>query len=212
MRCRLAILISIAALALSAAALTAVYLYPLPSQGTGSGYTSLGSVSGAAESYEFKDLMGFDQVQLTFSDMRASASNADLVMEMSKDNGATWESAHYNTGGSAVNPKGGTISLTNDIDAAMAHIYLAMDDKAGSQNAGQFEFLSLQSPVNYKPFHGWAIGFYQADHQAWPGFINGYLRVTAPIDAIRLRYVDHANNAKALSIAQGKASMVGIRR
>jgi len=186
--------------------------YSLVNQAGGFGYTPLGDLSGSGAAYEFKDLKGFDQVQLTFSDMLASADNADLIMEMSSDAGATWESAHYNAGGTAVNPKGGTISLLNDVDAAAAHLYFAMDNAAGSQNAGQFDFLSLQSSVSYKPFHGWCIGFYHADHQAWPGSISGYLRLTAPITGIRLRYVDHNNNARALTIIQGRVSLVGIRR
>jgi hypothetical protein len=200
----------LAVLALSAAALGGNHL--LADQGGTSGYTSLGDLSGPGVVYEFKELKGFDQVQLTFSDMLASADNADLIMEMSKDAGATWERAHYNAGGTAVNPKGGTISLPSDVDAAAAHLYLAMDNAAGSQNGGQLDFLSLRSSGSYKPFHGWCIGFYHADHQAWPGFINGYLRLTAPISGIRLRYVDHNNNAKALTIMQGKASLVGIRK
>jgi hypothetical protein len=197
-------------LALTAAALGGGHL--LADQGGGSGYTSLGDLSGPGAVYEFKELQGFDQVQLTFSDMLASADNADLIMEMSKDAGATWEKAHYNLGGTAVNPKGGTVSLPSDVDAAAAHLYLAMDNAAGSQNGGQLDFLSLRSSESYKPFHGWCIGFYHADHQAWPGFINGYLRLTIPISGIRLRYVDHNNNAKALAIIKGKASLVGIRK
>jgi hypothetical protein len=51
---------------------------------------------------------------------------------------------------------------------------------AGARNGGQLDFLSLQSSVSYRPFHGWCIGFYQADHQAWPEFIVGYLKLTAP--------------------------------
>jgi hypothetical protein len=200
----------LAVLALTAAALGGSHL--LADQGGGSGYTSLGDLSGPGAVYEFKELQGFDQVQLTFSDMLASADNADLIMEMSKDAGATWEKAHYNLGGTAVNPKGGTVSLPSDVDAAAAHLYLAMDNAAGSQNGGQLDFLSLRSSESYKPFHGWCIGFYHADHQAWPGFINGYLRLTIPISGIRLRYVDHNNNAKALAIIKGKASLVGIRK
>jgi len=200
----------LAVLALTAAALGGGHL--LADQGGGSGYTSLGDLSGPGAVYEFKELQGFDQVQLTFSDMLASADNADLIMEMSKDAGVTWEKAHYNLGGTAVNPKGGTVSLPSDVDAAAAHLYLAMDNAAGSQNGGQLDFLSLRSSESYKPFHGWCIGFYHADHQAWPGFINGYLRLTIPISGIRLRYVDHNNNAKALAIIKGKASLVGIRK
>ena len=200
----------LAILALSAAFLGGDHL--LANQGGSSGYTSLGDLSGPGAAYEFKSLQGFDQVQLTFSDMLPSANNADLIMEMSKDGGATWERTHYNTGGTAVNPKGGTISLTDDVDAAAAHLYLATDNTGGAQNGGQMDFLSLQSPVSYKPFHGWCIGFYQADHQAWPGFINGYLRLTKPINGIRLRYVDHSNNAKELTIIHGKASLIGIRK
>jgi hypothetical protein len=184
----------------------------LADQGTGLGYTSLGALSGPGVAYEFKSLQGFDQVQLTFSDMLPSANNADLIMEMSKDGGATWERTHYNTGGTAVNPKGGTISLPADVDAGAAHLYWAMDNTGGARNAGQLDFLSLQSSLSYKPFHGWCMGFYQADHQAWPGFINGYLRLIAPINGIRLRYVDHNDNAKALTIMQGKASLIGIRK
>jgi hypothetical protein len=33
------------------------------------GAASLGDLSGSGEAYEFKNLQGFDQVQLTFSDM-----------------------------------------------------------------------------------------------------------------------------------------------
>jgi len=210
MKSRIANAFLLAVLALSAAFLEGDHL--LANQGGSSGYTSLGDLSGPGVVYEFKELKGFDQVQLTFSDMLPSADNADLIMEMSKDGGATWERTHYNTGGTAVNPKGGTISLPADIDAAAAHLYWAMDNTAGARNAGQLDFLSLQSPLSYKPFHGWCIGFYQADHQAWPAFINGYLRLTAPINGIRLRYVDHNNNAKALTIMQGKASLDGIRK
>jgi hypothetical protein len=112
--------------------------------------------------------------------MLASADNADLIMEMSKDAGATWERAHYNVGGTAVNPKGGTISLPSDVDAAAAHLYLAMDNAAGSQNGGQLDFLSLRSSGTYKPFHGWCIGFYHADHQAWPGSLMAILGSSHP--------------------------------
>jgi hypothetical protein len=210
MRSRVVNVVLLAALALSAAGLASSYLRA--NQGGSFGYTSLGDLSGPGAVYEFKELQGFDQVQLTFSDMLASANNADLIMEMSTDGGTTWERAHYNTGGTAVNPKGGTISLANDVDAAAAHLYLAADHTAGSQNGGQLDFLSLQSPVSYKPFHGWCIGFYQVDHQAWPGFINGYLRLTTPVNGIRLRYVDHNNNAKEFTIIHGKASLVGIRK
>ena len=73
----------LAVLALSAAALGGNHL--LADQGGSSGYTSLGDLSGPGVVYEFKELKGFDQVQLTFSDMLASANNADLIMEMSKD-------------------------------------------------------------------------------------------------------------------------------
>jgi hypothetical protein len=210
MRCRIANAVLIAILALYSVVLAGDY--SRANQDGSSGYTSLGDFSGSGAAYEFKDLKGFDQVQLTFSDMLASADNADLIMEMSKDAGATWERAHYNVGGTAVNPKGGTASLPSDVDAAAAHLYFAMDNTGGARNGGQLDFLSLQSSVGYKPLHGWCIGFYQADHQAWPGFIIGYLKLTAPISGIRLRYVDHNNNAKALTIMQGKASLAGIRK
>jgi hypothetical protein len=210
MRGRNAIAVFLAVLTVCTVGLVGNYL--LADQVTGSGYTSLGDLSGSGAAYEFKNLQGFDQVQLTFSDMLPSANNADLIIEMSKGGGTTWESTHYNTGGTAVNPKGGTTSLPADIDAAAAHLYWAMDNTAGARNAGQLDFLSLQSALSYKPFHGWCIGFYQADHQAWPGFINGYLRLTAPISGIRLRYVNHSDNAKSLTIVQGKASLIGIRK
>jgi hypothetical protein len=115
-------------------------------------------------------------------------------------------------GDTAVNPKGGTMSLPNDIDTAAAHLHSTMDNTAGARNGGQLDFLSLQSSSVTNRFTAGVLDFIKPTIKRGQSSLLAISSSPHLISGIRLRYVDHDNNAKALTIVQGKASLAGISK